>query len=348
MELDWHDLDRWLMGEAWVGSSIHQRLLRLCDDIGPRWSSTRAEAEAVAYIRDELDAAGLSRAALEEYTLDTWALDAATATIIDDDLSIPILPFNRCPSFDVQAPVVDVGYGTPHRIESLRDRLPGSIAVMQLGLEPFTAPVPQADRLKALAASGVVVAIVVDRKEGGRVEYHNAGDWRESGVQEHPLPTVAVTREVGARLCRSAAAGKTLRMVVESRFYSASSWNVAAALPGARWGDEHLLIGGHHDTVYGSPGGNDNATSIIAVLETARVLARLQQEKGVAPGRTIRFATFGAEEQQFQGASAFVAASLWAGNTATSGHQPGRTLHRTHEGNRARLSPSAAPGASAT
>ena len=29
MELDWHHLDRWLMGEAWVGSTIQQRLIHI-------------------------------------------------------------------------------------------------------------------------------------------------------------------------------------------------------------------------------------------------------------------------------------------------------------------------------
>jgi hypothetical protein len=59
--------------------------------------------------------------------------------------------------------------------------------------------------------------------------------------------------------------------------------------------------------VYGTPGGNDNASGIIAVMETARVLAQLQAAAGVGPGRSIRFVTFSAEEQKFQGSSAYVA-----------------------------------------
>ena len=93
---------------------------------------------------------------------------------------------------------------------------------------------------------------------------------------------------------------------MDSRFYTAPSANVAGVLAGDRWPEEHLVLGGHHDTVYGSPGGNDNASGTIAVLETARVLARLRAETGVGPGRTIRFVTFGAEEQGFRGAFADV------------------------------------------
>ena len=65
-------------------------------------------------------------------------------------------------------------------------------------------------------------------------------------------------------------------------------------------------FGGHHDTVYGVAGGNDNASGTIAVLETARVLAGLCRETSVRPGHSIRFCTFSAEEQRFQGSHAFV------------------------------------------
>jgi aminopeptidase YwaD len=81
---------------------------------------------------------------------------------------------------------------------------------------------------------------------------------------------------------------------------------VSGELVGRHWPAEHLLLGGHHDTVYGSPGGNDNASGIVAVLETARLLAKLQAETGVGPGRSIRFVTFSAEEQKFQGSNAYV------------------------------------------
>jgi Zn-dependent M28 family amino/carboxypeptidase len=41
-------------------------------------------------------------------------------------------------------------------------------------------------------------------------------------------------------------------------------------------------------------------------METARVLARLRAETGLAPGRSIRFVTYSAEEQKLQGSTAYV------------------------------------------
>lgn len=307
MQLDWQQIDRFLMGEAWVGSHIPAHLAMLCDTIGERWASSPGEWRAVNYIRDQLAESGLHHPRLEEFALQSWRYAAATAQISEDGQAVPILPFNRCPPVDLSAPLVDVGFGADHEIADQRLRLSGAIAIMALGVEPFTAPQPLAVRLVALAATGAVAAVVVDRKEGGRVEYHSAGDWLDPGPDEHPLPCVAVSREGGALLRKRAHARQSLHIQVRSEFFTAPAHNVVAELPGAQWPQEHLVLGGHHDTVYGTVGGNDNSSGTMVVLETARVLAQLQRELGIRPGRTIRFATYSAEEQTLQGAYAFVA-----------------------------------------
>ena len=46
-ELNWTEIDRWLMGEAWTGSHIVENVRHLCEVIGPRWSSSAAEGEAI-------------------------------------------------------------------------------------------------------------------------------------------------------------------------------------------------------------------------------------------------------------------------------------------------------------
>jgi aminopeptidase YwaD len=132
-------------------------------------------------------------------------------------------------------------------------------------------------------------------------------DWRAPGPDVHPLPTVAVTREEGVRLRKLAAQGKQLHIVVNAEFYDAPAHNTSAELVGSAWPEQHIILGGHHDTVFGTPGSNDNASGTSVVMETARVLAQLQAEMGIQPGCTLRFVTFSAEEQTLQGAAAYVA-----------------------------------------
>lgn len=67
-----------------------------------------------------------------------------------------------------------------------------------------------------------------------------------------------------------------------------TSRNVVAWWPGAaKYG---VVVGGHMDSVPGSPGANDNASGVAVMLEVARLIADQR------PAQWIRFAAFGAEE----------------------------------------------------
>jgi Zn-dependent M28 family amino/carboxypeptidase len=69
--------------------------------------------------------------------------------------------------------------------------------------------------------------------------------------------------------------------------------NLEATLPGASAPDEIVVIGAHYDSVVDSPGANDNASGVAALLEIARLLA---QEK---PARSVRLVAFVNEEPPF-------------------------------------------------
>ena len=56
---------------------------------------------------------------------------------------------------------------------------------------------------------------------------------------------------------------------------------------------EILLIGAHYDTVSGSPGANDNASGVSALLEFSRLFASIE------PALTVRFVAFVNEEPPF-------------------------------------------------
>ena len=66
--------------------------------------------------------------------------------------------------------------------------------------------------------------------------------------------------------------------------------NVEAEIPGS---DEIVVIGAHYDTVAGSPGADDNASGVAAMLAIARRFARER------PARTIRFVAFANEEPPY-------------------------------------------------
>jgi Zn-dependent M28 family amino/carboxypeptidase len=69
--------------------------------------------------------------------------------------------------------------------------------------------------------------------------------------------------------------------------------NIEAQITGASHPDQIVVIGAHYDTVYGSPGANDNASAVAANLALARRFANQKM------GRTLRFVFFTNEEAPF-------------------------------------------------
>jgi Zn-dependent M28 family amino/carboxypeptidase len=69
--------------------------------------------------------------------------------------------------------------------------------------------------------------------------------------------------------------------------------NVEVEIPGTQTPEEIIIVGAHYDSVSGSPGANDNASGVAALLELARHL------NGQHRGRTIRFVAFVNEEPPY-------------------------------------------------
>src|SRR6185436_3575153 len=67
--------------------------------------------------------------------------------------------------------------------------------------------------------------------------------------------------------------------------------NVIAELRGTS--DEIVVVGAHYDSVDGSPGADDNASGVAALLALARAFAKTE------PARTLRFVAFANEEPPY-------------------------------------------------
>ena len=145
---DWKTVDKWLMGEAFVGSRLDEHLYEICERIGPRWAGTAGDEAAGRYIKDRFEEFGLSDPRFEEFDLKAWDYSVCEGRVVEDDRPVSLVPMIHCPPVDLSARLADVGFGMPHEIESRVDSLPGSIAVVENADEPFTTAVPLPDRLR--------------------------------------------------------------------------------------------------------------------------------------------------------------------------------------------------------
>ena len=98
--------------------------------------------------------------------------------------------------------------------------------------------------------------------------YHAAAAWIERSFQEAGYATTIQKFIVDGVECR----------------------NIVAELPGAGAGAEIVVIGAHYDSVFGSPGADDNASGVAGLLAIAREL------RNTRPTRTLRFVAFANEE----------------------------------------------------
>jgi hypothetical protein len=124
----------------------------------------------------------------------------------------------------------------------------------------------------SLAADVRALSVEIgERNVGHPRAYASAADWtasqlRQAGLQVHE---------------ESYAAGQT-----EAR-------NLVGEIAGAVAKDQIVIVGAHYDSVKGTPGADDNASGIAALLALARHFARSQ------PQRTLRFVAFANEEPPF-------------------------------------------------
>jgi hypothetical protein len=68
---------------------------------------------------------------------------------------------------------------------------------------------------------------------------------------------------------------------------------------------ELVIAGAHHDTVYNGPGAIDDTSGSASIMEMSRQISKLVNESGT-PDRTIRFCTWGGEEEGLYGSRAYV------------------------------------------
>lgn len=102
---------------------------------------------------------------------------------------------------------------------------------------------------------------------------------------------------------------------LEERFGNRGYRNITVNLYGREQRDEIIVIGAHYDTVWLTPGADDNASGVAGLLEIARALS------GQRFARTIRFIAFTNEEEPFYGTD-----NMGSGVSARHSYESGENI----------------------
>jgi Zn-dependent M28 family amino/carboxypeptidase len=97
-----------------------------------------------------------------------------------------------------------------------------------------------------------------------------------------------------AEYLRAQWAKQGYRVTAQDYRLEGETWsNLEVSVAGGSRRDEIVVIGAHYDSVSGSPGANDNASGVAALLELSRLIVRART------ARTLRFVAFVNEEPPF-------------------------------------------------
>ena len=128
-----------------------------------------------------------------------------------------------------------------------------------------------------------------------------------SGSIPEDIPFMAVSNQTGNEMLELAEQGAVLRLFSDID----NTGELAVSVPcGTMYGksEDLIIVGAHHDTVYQAQGAVDDTSGTASVLEMARQIAIIANESGT-PEYTIRFCTWGGEEEGLWGSKAYVNAN---------------------------------------
>lgn len=252
--------------------------------LGPRVAGTSAAEQASAYLIEEYRKAGyvtqiqtFSYSKVEDQGSNVTINSSTNPTTIQGQ------SFNGSKAGNLSAPLVVVpNVGRRADFEQVNVR--GAIAIVERGEIRFL------EKAENAAAAGAVGLIIVNNTSGNL--FGTLGG-------ELDIPVLALSQEQGSSLFEQAEREQleiTLNVNVTER--SITGRNIIAHLAGVT--QPSILIGGHYDSVDGSPGANDNASGTAVVLDMARKLAK------TPTAQQVWFVAFDGEEDGLHGSRAFV------------------------------------------
>jgi len=289
-----------VVGDAYTSSHAWSLLASLVD-VGNRMAGQDGERAAADLVADAFADVGLG-AAVEEFPVPGWWRGRSSLTVEGPDArgepversyaaDHDVLALPGTPAGSVAGDLVDVGHGTDDAFAAAD--VEGAVAMARSDVpEGHDRWVHRMEKYASAAEGGAVGFVFRNHVEGclpptGEVGYHD---------RPGPIPAVGVSKELGDRLARRAAAGCRVGLDVDCRNEPATSRNVEARVGPDT--EAAVLLTAHLDAHDIAEGANDNGVGTALVVEVGRLLAGV----GEALDTEVRLVPFGAEEIGLYGA----------------------------------------------
>jgi len=294
-----------LRTEAFRTHGAYEDLAWLCDRIGHRLSGSPQLDQAIAWAQTRLKAAGLVNVHAEPVLVPHWVRGHESAELLlPAPHQLHILGLGGSvgtPAGGLTADVVVVG--SFDELDKLGEAVKGKIVLFDV---PYTGyghtVVYRHDGAAKAAKYGAVAALVrsvgpvsLDTPHTGAMDYDPAFP---------KIPTAAVTIEASTQMRRMQQRGERIQMklvMCAKTLPDAPSANVVAEIRGSEKPEEVIILSGHLDSWDVGQGAQDDGAGSVIAMEAARLI----QQLGLKPRRTIRVILWTNEENGLRGGVAY-------------------------------------------
>jgi carboxypeptidase Q len=290
-----------MLGDTPVVNDLHE----LTDSIGARVTGSDTNRDAVAWAAAALRQAEVAVSTEDFQMPAVWQENFVAVSISGDatfDANAVAKPFSTSANA-LAGPLLDAGFGTAADFERLGTSAHDAWLLIQtpvldddVGLGGLFAEYADAPGFETRAAAvGAAGVVVMSSRPKNLVFRHNAAAGRKN-----TQAMLVLEREHAKRALRLLRSGNALELTatigVEQRA-NITATNVIAEIKGSSRPDEIVLFGAHLDSHDLGTGALDNGVNVVMLINIARQITRL----GLQPERTIRFALWNGEEQNFDG-----------------------------------------------
>lgn len=259
-------------------------------NMGIRFSGSRGEKEAADWIEARYREMGLKNVEQQEFSCLTYSYGKCEVAVQAHDRwqTLPSEPAAHSPgtpggSIEAELVVVEK---IPETVETARGILAGKVGLI------YVSELFQLDRLKRIMAAQPAGLLAIDDRFPN--EWNVGVGFPRYWIDFLSCPIINISYRDAWETVKQGSS--RVRLELDSSVQPAVSQNVIGELTGTDLSSEVIVVSAHHDSVLNNPGADDNSTGVAAVLELARFFGERPHR------RTIRFISYGTEEQLSEGA----------------------------------------------
>ncbi|MCW4051568.1 MAG: M20/M25/M40 family metallo-hydrolase, partial [Candidatus Bathyarchaeota archaeon] len=295
--MDYSELDKRVLGEAYSSNETIEIVTTLCDDYDSRWPGSGMDLKSCEYMAEKLKEHGLENVHLEKFSIPGWIRESSSLSMVEPkEKMIDCIALPMTSEGVVEAELIYLGAGPIDIYEEKAGEIEGKIVMINSGNpEGMTRFLHRSEKYQRSVLAGAAGWIFMN---------HYPAYGPPTGGVSPIVPAIGVSYEDGMYLARLLERKGRVKLCLETRCRNldVDTWNVVADLCGSGGTDEWVVYGAHYEGHDIAVGALDDATGAAVVMELARILVKEREHLRY----NIRFLLFGAEEIGLFGSRAYV------------------------------------------